>query len=48
MTVFLVLFVIIRKRRIQNRKNEEAAIGKIDLDDVEDRAAFSREHGGRK
>ncbi|KAJ9648638.1 hypothetical protein H2198_010996 [Neophaeococcomyces mojaviensis] len=37
---FTVLFVIVRKRRLQNRKADEAAAGKIDLDDVEDRAAF--------
>lgn len=38
--VFTVLFLIVRKRRQQVRKDEEAAAGKIDLEDVEDRAVF--------
>lgn len=42
------MFVIVRKRRIQNKKREEEAVGKIDLDDVEDRAAFSRQNGSKK
>lgn len=39
--VFIILFVIVRKRRVQTRKAEEAAARKIDLDDVEDRAAYA-------
>lgn len=43
--VFVVMFLIVRKRRIQTKKREEEAGRKIDLDDVEDRAAF---RAGRK
>jgi len=39
--VFAVLFVIIRQKRQRTRRAEEAAQGKIDLEDVEDRAAFT-------
>lgn len=48
LAVFIVMFVIVRRRRIQNRKREEEAVGKIDMDDVEDRAAFSRQYGAKK
>lgn len=48
LAVFVVMFIIVRKRRIQNKKREEEAVGKIDLDDVEDRAAFSRQYGVMK
>jgi len=39
------MFLIVRKRRLQTKKKEEEAGRKIDLDDVEDRAAF---RAGRK
>ncbi|KAK5087366.1 hypothetical protein LTR70_002145 [Exophiala xenobiotica] len=42
---FVVMFLIVRKRRLQTKKKEEEAGRKIDLDDVEDRAAF---RAGRK
>lgn len=38
--VFAVLFFIIRRKRQQTKKDEEAAQQKIDMDDVEERAAF--------
>lgn len=46
--VFVVLFFIVRKRRVIVKKREEEAAMKIDLDDVEDRAAYIRQYGGGK
>jgi hypothetical protein len=48
LAVFIVMFIIVRKRRIQYKKREEDEAGKIDMDDVEDRAAFSKQYGGVK
>lgn len=45
--VFVALFFIVRRKRQQTKKREADEAAKIDLDDVEDRAAF-RAQAGRK